>query len=213
MDFQYSGLPVTIPVTETGIASIRRDCRAMVLSVLDAILRRSGRDPNYPFIDTKRNLLSGVDFAADDPLRGRDTIYCWIQGRGMEALAQHARWVEQQSTLDEKIRTEFTNRIGDQLSRTVAAMEEIRKQDCGRLPFMMTRSGQRLEVDDDGNVHAKSLPADRPCSFTDLFYAKGLAAAGSWLRDAQWLGDAGKLFQDVLSDIRSGDVSIGPTTT
>ena len=204
MNLQYSGQPIAIPVTEEGLVTLEQDCRAMVLSVLDAILRRGERDPDYAFIDTKLNLLTGEDFPDDDPLRGRNTIYGWIQGRGIEALAEHARWLVKQSDLDQEVRRDMIHRIRGQLQRTVPAMEAIRQAQGGQLPFMMSLSGQRFEVGTDGTVLPRSLPTDRPTSFTDLFYAKGLAAAGIWLENQRWLDDARELFGSVLRDIRTG---------
>ena len=74
--------------------------RAICLTSIAAIVSRfeahiaQGRD--YPFVDTKLDLASGRDFPADNAVRGRDTIYGWIQGRGLEALAGHAAWLAEQ---------------------------------------------------------------------------------------------------------------------
>src|SRR4051812_36572655 len=75
---------------------VAADYRRMLLCVLDAILRRFERNRDYPFIDTKLSLITGKDFAADDPLRGTNVIYGWIQGRGLEALAGHVTWLRGQ---------------------------------------------------------------------------------------------------------------------
>jgi hypothetical protein len=41
-----------------------------------------------PLLDTKLDLAhpAAPDFDASDPVRGRDAVYGWIQGRGLEAL-------------------------------------------------------------------------------------------------------------------------------
>ena len=66
-------------------------CRANIIAVADRFEQRE----DYPFVDTKLDLKTGRDFRTDDPIRGRDAIYGWIQGRGLEALAGHAAWLAQ----------------------------------------------------------------------------------------------------------------------
>ena len=68
------------------------DYEAVVLENAAEIVRRYHCTPNYPFIDTKLNLITGEDFATDDPIRGHRAIYGWIQGRGLESLAGHTRF-------------------------------------------------------------------------------------------------------------------------
>ena len=48
--------------------------------------------PEYGWINTKVDAISGTDHFSDDGPRGRNTVYCWIQGRGLEALATHIAW-------------------------------------------------------------------------------------------------------------------------
>jgi hypothetical protein len=41
--------------------------------------------PQYPFIDTKFNIVTGKDFGPNDELfRQKECIYSWIQGRYYE---------------------------------------------------------------------------------------------------------------------------------
>ena len=89
----FAGL--TLPA-EPSLAQLKRatdDYQAICLTVLEVMLQRFERRPDYPFIDTKLDLSTGRDFPDDDPIRGLDAVYGWIQGRGLEALAGHGRWL------------------------------------------------------------------------------------------------------------------------
>lgn len=141
------------------VEQARQDYRLMVLCVLDAILRRSERDPDYPFIDTKLHLLTGRDYPADDPIRGQNAIFGWIQGRGLEALAGHDGWLGRQNDLDESLRQEFHQRIVRVLSRVVAQMESIRLA-RGHIFFMMRPDGTPVRVGSDGRVVPLAGQAD-----------------------------------------------------
>ena len=75
------------------LESLHRYYTALNLAVLRTIDARF--DDSYPFIDTKLDLASasGSDFNTDDAFRGRNAVYGWIQGRGLESLAGHCRWL------------------------------------------------------------------------------------------------------------------------
>jgi hypothetical protein len=56
------------------------------------------------YLNTKQNSVTLRDYTADDAWRAPDVIYGWIQGRGLEALVQHARFFEAHSpTLAEQL--------------------------------------------------------------------------------------------------------------
>ena len=58
---------------------------------MSEILRRFEADSgNYPYIDTKFDIVSNRDFGEnDEPFRRKECIYSWIQGRGIESIAGH----------------------------------------------------------------------------------------------------------------------------
>ena len=80
---------VTLPnhPAPENLQAIVSDYETMLISVMRAIVNRYERNTEYPFIDTKLDLITGEDFLANDPIRGKNAIYGWIQGRGLEALA------------------------------------------------------------------------------------------------------------------------------
>lgn len=171
---------------------------ATVRTALESIVARQQAD--YPFIDTKFSPVTGENFAESDPLRGSDVIYTWIQGRGLEALAEHLRWL---ATVpgSEELRAEIRHilrRVSDQ-------METLRRGE--HLSFFMTTKGEPLALDEAG----RPIPggAARNASFADLFYAKGLAASAACLGDQRKLHAAETLFDDVITALRRGTFRSG----
>lgn len=192
--------------TWEGIKCAVPDYETILLSVLDLMLDRYERTPDYPFIDTKLSTITGEDFAhGPDPardFRGRGVIYGWIQGRGLEALAGHAEFLPRFSTLDREGCDRRVARIRPMLREIVEGMEEIRKRNGGHVFFSMSPDGQPLTIDDDGRLAPTELPSDA-CNISDLFYAKGLYAAASYLEDAERMAAAVKYFRRVLDDVEA----------
>jgi hypothetical protein len=180
-----------------------QDWKVLVLCVLDQLLRRYERNRNYPFIDTKLSMVTGLDFPDSDPLRGRKVINAWIQGRGLEAMAGHAKWISQLPDLDEGTRSDLLRRITRVLAEVVAQTERMRARNGGRLYFMMTPDGKPLKVAADGRVEPATLPQGLPAGVSEMFYCKGLAAAACALGDKERLGAACGLFDEVCRDIEA----------
>lgn len=195
----WEGATIASVEDEEGWSRAGRDQRRLILTVLDAILTRCERRPDDPFIDTKLSLLDGADFPADDPIRGRGTIYGWIQGRALEALAGHGLWL-QATALPPELRESFVGRIRALLPPAVEALEAIRAEHGG-LSFMMARDGTSLGLDDQGRVAPRAVTDERPYNFSDLFYAKGLATAGAFLQRTDWRDAGVALFERVLADV------------
>ncbi|MBT3294510.1 MAG: hypothetical protein HN919_05910 [Verrucomicrobia bacterium] len=178
----------------------------VLLGTLDAILDRSRRDPDYPFIDTKISTLTGRELSSDSgasDLTGKDTIYSWIQGRGLEALAGHHQWVRTLTTLPVTTRHAYTSAIEAHVRETVTAMEDIRR-DCGDgMFFWFDRAGRPFETGTDGVSHPIVLNTDqsRP---SDVFYLKGLQASAHLLGDADLRDRACAYYIKVMSDLNNG---------
>ena len=70
-----------------------KNFRQIIESSLNLILNRYDQHPGYGYLDTKFDLLTQRDYfntqRAEDILRSGQTIYSWIQGRGLESLAEH----------------------------------------------------------------------------------------------------------------------------
>jgi len=181
------------------------DYEVMVVTVLDAILDRYEKHPEYHFIDTKLSMLTGEDFPvlADQTrdFKSRTAIYAWIQGRGLEALVGHARWLDRCSVLSDAEKTERRERLRRMIAEVFEQMESIRAKNHGRLFFTMTPEGEPFALDETGRRRPIRLKG-RSCGFSDLFYAKGMLAAASFLKREEKIDEAKRCFRSVLSDIR-----------
>ena len=195
---------VSEPFDRPAIERLAADYRLMLLSVLEAILVRHERQPDYHFIDTKLSLIDGQDFDNKDPILGRNTIYAWIQGRGLEALACHEVWLRRCRHIDKSRRNQLCGRIRRVLAEVLEQMEKIRRSNGGRLFFMMNPSGKFLKINPNGEVVEHRMPLDTPANYSELFYVKGMAAAAWVLNDKDKLRDACDWFLRIDRDIREG---------
>lgn len=192
----------------TGLKVLAKPYETILLGVLDAILDRCGRRKNYPFIDTKIDVLTGRDFDLLDSGRGMRSsgcVYSWIQGRGLESLAGHALWLPRCSLLDAAGRERRTREIRRILSRTVAAMEWVRRKQKGRMSFCFDTSGRPLEIVNRFSARPLLSPPPPGSNISDLFYSKGLLAAALFLGQKKLATDALCYLERVLRDIETGN--------
>ena len=197
MTYKEIELP-NAPRTE-HLKAAASEYQAIAITTMREIAQRYQRTPQYPFIDTKLSLITGEDFPANDPVRGPQAIYGWIQGRGLEALAGHARWIEQRG-IDELLTKQL---------RTIAreVMEQLRRmraRNAGRLHFFMFPDGQPFTLDPYGQAQPYEVTADHPYGFSDLFSSKGLFAAAEYLGDAEAQSEALAYIQAVEAAIWAG---------
>jgi len=189
-------------IMKKTLTDIRKKFISITIEVLDAIIARSEKDPNYPFIDTKINIINGENIYPPAPgqdYNAKNIIFSWIQGRGMEALAGHAQWLEENASENQ----ERIKKIRSILEKLTNKMEKCRAKNNGRMFFIMNESGDFLQVTSEGQL----IPAEnvRPnANFSDLFYSKGLLAAASYLDKKDLVLEAEKYFEEVVSDIRDG---------
>ena len=144
---------------------------------------------NYPYINTKFDILSGRDFGAnDEPFRRKDCIYSWIQGRGIESLAKHISYFRE--TGEDKL----AERLTSMLHSVVVEMEKLRALNNGRLPFAMRPDGSSFFPRENYNAN-----------YSDLFFSKGLFAASQILKDAELQRESESLFSFVTDAIEKGE--------
>ena len=182
------------------------DYRRMTLQVLDAILQRSERDPDDPFIDTKFSTITGEDFVAGEQgetlFKSRETVYAWIQGRALEALIGHAHWLQSCTEISADIRHDRVERIGRLAAQLAAALESVRERNNGRLFFTFLGDGTPIRFGKDGKPRPCEIPLES--NFSELFVAKGLLAAGDFFRRLDWLESGQSLLLRICRDIESG---------
>jgi len=185
--------------------ALRQDIADLVRANIDYMVSRWEAKGRPEWLDTKVDIATGTDFATSDrcgTVHGPDVVYGWIQGRGLEALAGHRRWLGEGADRTAASR-DLEPRLDDCLRRLGNALER-RRAEHGRLFFMMRAdTGAPLCLDDDGRLAALP-PGDLPPGFTDLFYSKGLAAAGSVLGEASWVQAGSGLFGDTVQAIMAG---------
>ena len=174
----------------------------MILEVMDALLARYEARRAAGFIDTKLDLATGRDFGpADAWYKQPDIIFPWIQGRGLEAMAGHLEFVRRTKLLAPAEKRARTVRLKRLLREVSANMEKLRRKNHGRLFFMMRADGQFLAMDKDCKP-VEIAEAPGRANFSDLFYAKGLFAAGAALGDRR-LARRGELYlRRVVNAIR-----------
>ncbi len=183
---------------------VLEDYEVMMVTVLQAIVSRYRAHPEYHFIDTKLSMLTGEDFPvpaeATTDFKSRNAIFAWIQGRGLESLVGHARWLDRCSVLTGSERAELAEGLSLMIGEVFLNMERIRARNNGRLSFTMTPEGDPFDMGPGGRRRPVDI-ANRPCGFGDLFYAKGMLAAASFLNDQKRMDDAKDCFRRVLDDV------------
>ncbi|MBN1671536.1 MAG: AGE family epimerase/isomerase [Kiritimatiellae bacterium] len=200
---QFKGTLIETP-TPAAIRSVCTDYEVMLVTILDAVMARYEQDPDYRFIDTKLSLLTGADFATPaDPardFRSKDAVFGWIQGRGLEALVGHARWLDSCTVLSQREKDDRQARLRTMTRAIFENLETIRARNDGHLSFLMTRDGAPFTMDDSGKRRTLDL-AGAPNRLTDVFYVKGMLAAADFLGDRDKLGQAKDCLRAVLADI------------
>jgi mannose/cellobiose epimerase-like protein (N-acyl-D-glucosamine 2-epimerase family) len=197
----YAGTPISDPLNPAEIARAVADARRMTVSVINQVLIRYEADPAYGLVDMKLSLLTGKDFDAADPIRGRHTVYGWIQARGLESLATHGLWLGQDHGIPQEIRANLLTRLASATRGLHGRLERLRENAGGRLTFMMDPTGRPVGVDDAGRVGPVRLDLQGRSTLSDLFHAKAVAAAAVFLKDPALCRIAEQRFEKVYTDI------------
>lgn len=174
----YRGLELPQATSRRDLAAAAEDYGAICMTTMREIVERYERTSNYPFVDTKLSLITGDDFADADPIRGKGAIYGWIQGRGLEALAGHARWLRKRGTEDDLVA-----RMEGMMREVLDSLRGLRERNAGHLCFLMEPDGRPFTLDAAGRAMPLAVGADYPYGFSDLFCAKGMFAAAEYLAD------------------------------
>ncbi|MGH7142616.1 MAG: hypothetical protein ACREJ2_00610 [Planctomycetota bacterium] len=194
-----------------AVRAVAADWEALVVDILDHILTRHERHADYPFIDTKLNLITGEEFPTPttaeeqaQDFKGPTAVYGWIQGRGLEALVGHARWLPECTVLPARERTALEERTRAMIARVLEAMETLRARMNGRVPFVFTPEGQPFERDPATGRRRAMDGAPATCGFGDCFYVKGLQAAARYLAQPARQQESRAYMRLIADDIASG---------
>ncbi len=178
----------------------------IIVNSLNAVLERSARDEQYGFIDTKLSTATGEEFeqCTDSywDFRKKEFVYCWIQGRGLEALAGHLDFLPL-SGLDNAEQAKIARRINNTIKRVIEAMEGLRAKNNGRLWFVMHKDGTPVTIEEFHKpVPMNTIPAPR--NYSELFYFKGLFTAARAIGNQSLAINAANEFEAVIKQIQDG---------
>jgi len=202
----YEGRLIQAPTLDE-IRAVARDYEIMLVSILGALLDRYERNPAYPFIDTKLNILTGKDHPEPhDPstdIRGKSAIYGTIQGRGLEALVGHLKWLPTCSVLSAVEITDWTQRLTAMVEGVFHHMESLRAENNDCVPGLMTPAGKAFVMGSDGRREFISLAGVRS-TLADLFYSKGMLASALLLGEAEKVLGAKHRLRMVAANVITG---------
>jgi len=193
-----------VSLTSFNVSSFDKiiaDYTKMNLSVLDFILDRFESDICYGWIDTKYNIMEGKDFSDDDEIRGKKAVYGWIQGRALESLACHAKWLSKCGQ-ENKQRIIRIRRALEVLSNNVM---RVREKNNGHIFFLMDTDGAPYTIEELSRKKQPYIKSKSPFYISDLFASKGLRAAAHWLDNSSLIGDANDYSLKVLKAVKEGN--------
>ncbi len=124
------------------------------------VLLRHGRNPSWPYIDTKFNPNTGIDL----PMSSYDVIYSWFLGRGAESLVLHLEALDS-FELTEGEREEAERLFPQLIARTTETIMALTRLYRGRCPF---------RVNKDLRLASAEEPAPDATGAGDLFCARAL---------------------------------------
>lgn len=154
--------------------------KKIILDVMSYLIKKYDFSYSYPWIDTKFDIMTGKLFK--DELRGKNTVYSWIQGRGLESIVSHIQFINQIMPSVENL--ELTNRLHDIVENVLAVLIKSRKMNNGHLFFTLDPEGKaKFVCPKTHKVEQVKLAEDSPYNYSDLFCAKGMYAAAKYLKD------------------------------
>ncbi len=163
------------------------------------IINRFNNNPAYPWIDTKYNLIHRKNFAPNDPVRGLDTVYCWIQGRALEALSVYAKRLSYKKEQN----AELIESIHEILKTVTRNLKQARDKNGGRLYFTMNTDGDFFKFDENFKPITIKLESDGPYNFSDMFCTRGMLCAAEELDDDELIEYSRQYCQDVYNSLHN----------
>lgn len=185
-----------------SLQKIAEDYKAILLSTMQMIADRYEQNQDYFWIDTKIHTATGQSFD-EDLIRGKDVIYTWIQGRGLEALANHIQWIER--NYEDFETRQLAKRLKNILKEVLANLASVRRRNCGRLFFFITPSGEPFVIDQVGKKQPIKLTSQSPYNFSDIFCSKGMYATAQYLGDKKMISEAERYCLEIRKAVWNGN--------
>jgi hypothetical protein len=151
------------------------------------------------FLNTKLHSVTLRDYDASDGHRAPQYIYGWIQGRGLEALATHAGFFD---TEDPALAAELDTAA----ALLYDALDDLQRRD-GHAYFTYDADLRPVYPDKAGIIQPHAPPKDI-YSYSDIFVAKGLLAAGARLGRSQDRARHLGYFNQIVAAIEEGRFQI-----
>ncbi|MCK5849925.1 MAG: AGE family epimerase/isomerase [Kiritimatiellae bacterium] len=190
-----------------NIKTLRLVYEQILLENIDVIIERFLANGDYPFIDTKIDIFTGQDISrivGGVDIFSRDTVYSWIQSRGIEALCGYSRWIAGLVDISKDKKHYYQENISIIVKRVTNKMEEIRQKNNGMF-FWMDIDGGLFSFAEDNRKEVVTLDPSKS-SGSDVFHVKAVVAAGVFLNDEALQKEAKNYFAEWIANIRNDNV-------
>jgi hypothetical protein len=198
----FEGCTLSKNPNEKDINRVRGDYEVLLVGALEQIIDRYESSPDYPWIDTKFEILTGKDFPDQDVIREKSCVYGWVQGRALESIVTHTNWLIQHNSNSDY--SELIDRCDKVIRQLVAGFNKARDKNAGHFYFLMNRDGQACDFE-QGQLAPIKLTGKSPYNFSDVFCSKGLYAAGCYLKDKEEIKTAEDYCYQVLDSLWAGN--------
>ena len=143
------------------------------------------------FLDTRFNALERRDYTHVDGYRGPQYLHGWIQGRGLEALAEQGQALKREDAALSARCRDAAHQLHDALAALRDPMGRVFfRYDAALLPLLCMPDESVRRQQAEPGIH----------TYSDAFAAKGLVAAACWLGDPR-LPDWQAYLADVISAV------------
>ncbi len=143
------------------------------------------------FLDTCFNALERRDYTHVDGYRGPQYLHGWIQGRGLEALAEQGQALKREDAALSARCRDAAHQLHDALAALRDPMGRVFfRYDAALLPLLCMPDESVRRQQAEPGIH----------TYSDAFAAKGLVAAACWLGDPR-LPDWQAYLADVISAV------------
>ncbi len=197
----YRGVLLPDDPAQWDREALRTDHAAIARATMEMLVERFEQEPEYGWLDLKVDAATGLEFDRDDPIRGRNAVYAWIQGRGLEAIAGHGAWLASLGDADSEA---LATRLRYVAETVLARLRLVRRQNGGHLFFFLAPGGRPFRINIRGQREPVTLDADSPHNFSDMFGSKGMLAAAAWLGDSEARTEAEAYLESVARAVLAG---------
>ena len=143
------------------------------------------------FLDTCFNALERRDYTHVDGYRGPQYLHGWIQGRGLEALAEQGQALKREDAALSARCRDAAHQLHDARAALRDPMGRVFfRYDAALLPLLCMPDESVRRQQAEPGIH----------TYSDAFAAKGLVAAACWLGDPR-LPDWQAYLADVISAV------------